>query len=602
MKKLIFIYGASLTLMLSSCEKFLDLPPQNGYNSENIFDQVSRAEMALEGAYTSTFSNELYYQFGMGTDECISIESETNSKNQVSNYVYNPATSPTSTYTSMYSGVEQVNVLIKGIEGKTNVADNERAQWNQILGEAYAIRAKNMLNVVRFFGDVPYPRIPVVDAGTFTASRVSRDTILDGCVSDLQKAIELLPWKSESTNSIERFNKNSAYGILARVALYAAGYSLRWDLETYSPASVKLGQRTDQARVKELYKIARDAAKAVIDRGENDLIDYETVFRDVVNGKYNKESMLEYAQKGLNRNNAQVGYTNGFFAHQNSFYAKAAPQMIALPSYYFEFEEGDKRRDVAIANYSVSATSQYHMNTYSGNTIGKFRVNWKSETGPAVNRRDINWIELRFSDILLMFAEADNEFNNAPSQDAKDALKRVRLRAFKGDASKVGTIASSYQDFRNAIIQERKLELGFEGWRRTDLIRWGILAEKLAASKQEVMDLATRTGRYANADLYRAYKRTDAKVFLDPKVALEFVSFKSEPTSLERSSFISQGYTIIRMHSNESLSYANELTASAVWVKNIFRGLEKNKSELFPLNTSFIDNNPGLRGQQHPLY
>ena len=602
MKKIIFIYGASLTLLFTSCENFLDLPPENGYNSENIFGQLSRAEMALEGAYTSTFSNELYYQFGMGTDECISIESETNSKNQVSNYVYNPATSPTSTYTSMYSGVEQVNVIIKGIEQKSDLTESEKAQWNQLLGEAYAIRAKNMLNVVRFFGDVPYPRIPVVDAGTFASSRVSRDTILDGCVSDLQKAIELLPWKSESSNTVERFTKNSAYGILARVALYAAGYSLRWDLETYSPASVKLAQRSDQTRIKELYKIARDAAKAVIDRGENDLIDFETVFRDVINGKYNKESMLEYAQKGQNRNNAQIGYTNGFFAHQNSFYGKAAPQMIALPSYYFEFEEGDQRRDVTICNYSISATSQYQMNTYSGNTVGKFRVNWKSELGPAVNKRDINWIDLRFSDVLLMFAEADNEYNGSPSQEAKDALKRVRLRAFAGDANKVGAIPSSYQDFRDAIIQERKFELAFEGLRRTDLIRWGILAEKLTASKQDVIDLANRTGRYANVDLYRAYKRSDAKVFNDPTVALEFKSFKAEPSTAEKSSLTAQGYTIIRMHSNESLSYANELTASAVWVKNIFRGLEKNKVELFPLNTSSIDNNPGLRGQQHPLY
>src|SRR5690606_40091395 len=145
--------------------------------------------------------------------------------------------------------------------------------------------------------DVPYPRIPVVDMPSFSSSRVSRDTILDGCVDDLQQAIALLPWKGESGMPVERLSKNAAYGLLARVALYAAGYSLRWGLQSYSPATVQLGSRADGQRVRQLYEIARDACKAVVDRGENDLIDYETIFRDLVNGRYNKESMFEYGQK-----------------------------------------------------------------------------------------------------------------------------------------------------------------------------------------------------------------------------------------------------------------------------------------------------------------
>lgn len=601
-KQYTYIIGMAAVLTVSSCKDWLDLPPQNGYNDSNIFEEVSRVEMALLGAYNSTFNNELYYQFGMGTDECFSTEGEANSKNQVSNYVYNPATSPSSTYTTMYSGVEQVNVLISGIQKMTDVNGADQEKLNMLLGEAYAIRAKNMLNVVRFFGDVPYPTIPVVEAGTFSSSRVSRDTILDHCIEDLQKAIELLPWKGETSNPIERFNKNSAYGILARVALYAAGYSLRWDLNTFSPGSVQLAQRSDPSRIRELYQIARDATKAVIDRGDNALIDYEQVFRDVINGRYNNESMLEYGQKGLDRNNAQVGYTNGFFAHQNSFHGKAQPAMASIPTYYFEFEEGDSRRDVAIANYSLSADSMHHMNTYANHTIGKFRVNWKSEKGPAVNRRDINWIELRYSDVLLMFAEAENELNQGPTADAREMLRKVRLRAFRDDASKIGTIPSSYQAFKEAIIQERKLELGFEGWRRTDLIRWGILFEKLTETKQEIMDMANRSGKYADIDLVRAYKRTEAKVFNDPLVALDFISFKQEPTAEQREALEHQGYTFINMFAANALFFNNPFTVNQVWVQNLYRGLEKNKVELFPLSTQTIDNNPGLRGQQHPLY
>lgn len=602
MKKSIYIVMAGLLWAVTSCNDFLELPSEKDFDSSTIFEDVGKVEMAVLGAYTSTFNAELFYQFGMGTDECFSTEGETNSKNQVSNYVYNPAISPTSTYTTMYAGVEQANVLIRNIPLMTNVGEEERRKLDQLMGEALAIRAANMLHVVRYFGDVPYPTIPVVEMPSFSSSRVSRDTILDGCVRDLQQAIELLPWKSESGLAVERISKNAAYGLLARTALYAAGYSLRWDLGTYSAGSVALAQRADQNRIQELYTIARDACKAVVEQGENDLIDYEVIFRDLVNGKYNAESMFEYGQKGANRNEARLGYTNGIFAHTSSFYGKAQPAMAALPTYYFEFEDGDSRRDVALANYAITGESLYQMNTYANHTIGKFRVNWKADGGVSAAQRDINWIHLRYADVLLMYAEAENEINNGPTAVAREMYEKVRLRAFKNDRSKIGATPSSYAEFRDAIIQERKLELGFEGWRRTDLIRWGILFEKLTETKEQVIDLANHTGKYADVPRYRAYKQTDAKAFNDPNVALEFIPFVEAPTEDERMDLEAQGYTVLDMYSDVAAFFNNKFAANEVWVQNIFRGLEKNKVELFPLSTTTIDNNPGLRGQQHPLY
>ncbi|MBD1420470.1 RagB/SusD family nutrient uptake outer membrane protein [Sphingobacterium chuzhouense] len=602
MKRNIYIVIAGLLLGTTSCKDFLELPSEKDFDSSTIFEDVGKVEMAVLGAYTSTFNAELFYQFGMGTDECFSTEGETNSKNQVSNYVYNPATSPTSTYTAMYAGVEQANVLIRNIPLITNIDEAQEEKRNMLLGEAYAIRAANMLHVVRYFGDVPYPTIPVVEMPDFSSSRVSRDTIFDGCIRDLQQAIELLPWKSESGMPVERISKNTAYGLLARTALYAAGYSLRWNLDSYAPGSVELAQRADKQRIAELYTIARDACKAVVERGENDLIDYETIFRDLVNGKYNVESMFEYGQKGADRNEVRLGYTNGIFAHTASFYGKSQPAMAALPVYYFEFEEGDSRRDVTIANYALAGDSTHQMNTYANHTIGKFRVNWKADAGVSAAQRDINWIHLRYADILLMYAEAENELNNGPTAVAKEMYEKVRLRAFKNDRSKIGETPGTYADFRNAIIQERKLELGFEGWRKTDLIRWGILYEKLTETKQEILDLANHTGKYTDAARYRAYKITDAKTFNDPTVALDFIPFTDEPTPAERTELERQGYTVLDMYGSTAAFFNNKFTANEVWVRNIYRGLEKNKVELFPLSTSTIDNNPGLRGQQHPLY
>ncbi len=593
-----------LLMAFVSCQKWLEMPSQTKFNSETVFESIPRAEMAVLGVYSQTFNRELYYQLGMGTDACISTESETNSKNQMSNYVYTTSNIPTSTYKAMYAGIEYANICIKKLSNMKGESEAETKKLNMLIGECYAIRAMNYLNLVRFFGDVPYPTVPIADAESFSSSRVSRDVVLDGCVGDLQKAIELLPWYSEHLiDSPERISKNAAYGILARVCLYASGYSLRWDLNSFSPASVSLSRRPDQARITELLNIAVTACRELIGKGENQLLpSYETVFRDLVNGRYNAESIFEYGQYGPDVNESSIGYTNGIYAHTLSIYGKGGPQMHVLPTYWYDFEAGDLRRDVAICNYGITSDNTRQMSAYTGCTIGKFRMTWKAGLGTAINKRDINWPWLRYSDVLLMYAEALNEINQGASSDAVDAIRQVRARAFGGNMSGVGNIPTGYQEFRQLIIDERSRELAFEGWRRTDLVRWGILFETLSQTKQRVIDMANRTGRYAGIDLFRAYKKEKATGFADGAVTVPFIGYASEPDAAEKKRLSDQGYTLLDMTSTTSLSNGVVLSANAPWIVSLFRGLEKNKVEVLPLNTTTIDDNPGLKGQQHPLY
>lgn len=594
---------AAAALMLSSCKEFLEIPSETKFDSETIFESVDRAEMVVVGAYSNTFNREFYYQLGMGTDECFSTEGETNSKNQIANYVYTTSNTPTSTYTAMYTGIEYANVAISGLQKMEVSSESEKRKVNMLLGEVYAIRAMNYLNVVRFFGDVPYSTEPVAESGIFESSRVSRDTIYDGCVADLQKAIELLPWKSEGmVGTPERFTKNSAYGMLARVALYAAGYSLRWDLNSYAPGSVTIARRSDAARVKELYRIAADACKAVIDRGENALVpSYEAVFRDLINGRYNSESMLEYGQYGADNNGSSAGYTNGIFSHTNAMFGKSQPAMAVMPTYWFDFGEGDTRRDVTICNYGINSDNSRQMNSYSSNTIGKFRVNWAEKLGTAINKRDINWPVLRYSDVLLMYAEALNEYHNGPTAEAIGAFEKVRARGYAGNTAAMGQTPGDYEGFRRAIINERKLELGFESWRRTDLARWGILYETLNETKQKLIRLSERAQEFADADAYRVYKKTVATSFADPVVAIPYTGYK-QMSSADSTQMIKGGFTVLRMHGVSPLYSQGALTPNAALVTNLFRGLEKNKVELLPLAISIIDVNSGLQGQQHPKY
>lgn len=601
--------SALMMLGLASCSDYLDMPSESKYKSETVFEDVNKAEMAVLGCYPQTFNREFFYQLGMGTDECFSTEGETNSKNQIANYVYTSSNAPTGLYNSMYKGIEYANVCIKKLQGMSSTDASEQKKLNHLLGEALAIRAENYFNLIRFFGDVPFITTPTSDASSFYSSRTSRDTIYDHIIADMQRAVSLLSWASEKTvgSESERFTKNAAYGTLARIALYAAGYSLRWDLNTYDPSSVKMAKRSDEARIRQFYQIAADACKAVIDRGENSLLpSYETVWRDILEKKFDNETMLQVGQYGTQVSSYNVGYTNGIFSHTNTMYGKAAPQMIANPVYYFDFADGDQRRDVAICNYGYDGTKDKvgtrKLNGYPSMTIGKFRVDWKTDAGAKVNVREIDFPLLRYSDVLLMYAEALNELNNGATPEAVNALRQVRLRAFGGDASKVGDIPTAHDAFLKAIQEERKLELGFEGWRRTDLVRWNILYETLTQTKADLLKMAAGEGRFANIDRYAAYKPETPSGFNSPLVRMSYTAI----TRSDSAAYAKQGYTVQNMYQATKgfINSNHNISAKEAWMTtSLFRGLEKNKVEILPLNTtSIIDINKGLQGQQHPLY
>ena len=613
------ILAAVLGSALVSCNDFLDIPSQTKFDSGSIFQTEGRAEMAVLAAYPAGYNREMWYQLGMGTDEVISTEGLTNSKNQIGNYLLSGGITGSSTYTAAYSAIEYANVCIQGLQ-EMEQTDNVK----RLLGESYCIRSMAYLNLVRYWGDVPYTTVPVASLDSFYSSRVSRDTILDGCIEDMQLAVSLLPWKSEISDfTPERYCKEAAYALLARVALYNAGYSLRWDLNTYAESSLKVAKRDDAARVKELNKIAMDACKAVIDRGSFSLSsNYIDIFIDLVNGRYNKESILEQGQFGTNCN-VETGYTNGAFCHTSSQYGKSQPAMKINPSLYFDYGEGDTRRDVAICTYAVDNNGELHLHPYGGYYIGKFRPSWKTSIGTATNKRDINWPWFRYDHILLMYAEASNEYNGAPDAAAQDALKQIRTRAYGGDASKIGTIPTTHDEFLKAIIEENKLEFAGESWRRTELARWGVLRQTLLDNKAKLVKIASHSGEYADYDRYRLYKPV-AGYFGFSEGTIPYVSIKQEQLSkAEIEAYQAEGYVVLDM--NDEVVAPNTDSAYALggfetvdgvkvfkgtagfedlsWYASLFRGLRTIGSELCPLSqTGVIDINPGLEGQQLPGY
>ncbi|MFR2071250.1 MAG: RagB/SusD family nutrient uptake outer membrane protein [Bacteroides nordii] len=545
-KKLVILSVMALSMGMTSCADWLEMPSYTSADSETVFKNEEAAELFVTGCYRGIIPTEMVYQLMAGETVTHSSEDGTtnNGKYNICNWFYD-STSPytvTTLYNEEYGAIEATNIAIKNL----NLMP-ETTKRNSLLGEALALRAFAYLNLISIYGDVPANWQPLEDMdpddeSTFYPKRTSRDVIYDRIVSDLQTAANYMPWFEESGfATTERLTKQSTLALLARVALYAGGYSLRWNLETNDPATLKVSRRSDEARVRELYQIADKACSDIIGHGQNSLVQAEGGMSGFQNLWYNycqrkftslnKEILWSLAQYGATTNSKF-----GLYAHpgtRGGTYGSRKAMQFILPTYYLSFEEGDVRRDVTCTSYSIyflegGASNDTWVDvgtTYSCIMSGKFRIPWCVAPESDANKRNVNIPIIRYSDVLLMYAETQNYLNGAPTQPAKDALKEIRDRAGVGALP----IPTDPQEFEDALAQERKWEFGGELSLRTDLIRMGRIAKELAATKQAMKDLSDRKNKYADVPVYRLYKfHKDAQTYGDTFLAIDYIDLTDE--------------------------------------------------------------------------
>lgn len=540
----------SLGTSMTSCSDWLEMEAYTSDDIETTFSDEVRADKFVQGCYRGLIHNEMYYQLGMGETVMHSCEdgSTNNSKYMMCNYKFDaliPAT-VTTIYKEQYRIIEATNIAISNL---SKMPETEKR--NQLLGEAICIRAFCYLNLIRIYGDIPAVYTPLEemdpnDENTFYPKRSSRDEIYDKVISEVQSVIDWLPWFEESDyQTPERITKQGAYALLARLALYAGGYSLRWNLETNDPATLKMARRDDATRVKELYQIADNACFQIINHGSNSLVQ---AHEDMSGFQYlwynhcqrnfaatNTEILWETAQYGDVTNSQFTTYAQP--GSRGGKYGSLKAMQFMLPTYYLSFNPKDTRRDVSCTSYSIYFLKKGSANdtwvdvgtTYSCIMPGKFRLSWC--VAPQSNKqRNLDIPIFRYADVLLMYAETQNYLNNGPTQAAKNALQEVRNRAGVGEEL---TIPNEQEAFDDAIVQERKWEFATEFTLRTDLIRMNRLAKELAKTKQAMKDLSDRKNEYANIPTYRLYKfHIDAQEYGDKFLAVDYIDL-TDPSEIE---------------------------------------------------------------------
>jgi len=573
------IIPAVLTLLALgsySCKKYLEVEPISSFGTDYVFSSVTNARTALLGVYASLTGDQgygirisMYYPYDndlmMGQGGTPYPDGE---RRDIAHFNLNANNSQLAgPFNQLYSGIEKANVCIYNIpkmEGYGNSTDLKRMH-----GEALTLRALFYLELIRNWGDVPAQFLPSSVETDLFKSKMDRDSVYDILLEDLGIAASLVPWRT-SVAADERITQGGVRGLRARIALYRAGYSLRRS---------KQMQRGSNHLV--YYKIAKDECAAIMQSNQHNLNpSYESVFKNYIAGKQIDpigEVMFEVAMAGGNSalGDSKLGYYCGPRANNNGNSA-----LNILPNYFYMFDSTDKRRDVVCAPYYVEANGTT-ITARTGRSLdampdGPFRRDWIPgglTIGPQYF--GVNWPVIRYSDVLLMFAEADNEINNGPSAEAKTAFEKVRLRAYDGNASLIGTTPSNYAGFFNAIVKERALELGAEGIRKYDLIRWNLMTTKIAETKAILTAMSARQAPY---DLLPDYM-----YYLNNSPTLTWASSYYKPNLI--GSVAPTGYTRVNWVMNSIASTI--LTYYAV-------SFTPNKSELLPIPQASRDANPNL--------
>ncbi len=482
----------SIVFLLNGCSDFLEPDSISTFDSNLVFSNVDDARKA---------TNNIYRQFGedgyrtrlsitmQGITDVMAGGDKNSTKDNYTIMALKAAASNadlSKAWNSAYAAIKDCNVVIDGLSNSPafNSSDPDiKSEMHQYIGEAYTIRAFWYSQLVYNWGDVPYYRAAPKAGDNFDVPKTDRNQILSDMIDDLIAAEEGMKWADQLPESLQQVNREYTIGMIARLSLQRAGYYLYSDANT--PMIKKVATPDDRTKY---YTIARDYCQKLITLKDRELAsDFAQIFKNQCNNIYavNSDMLFEVP---FPITTGEVGYNVGMTVESGSHpYGKGGHDFSMPLSYFYSFDEKDKRLWATCGMYDTDKNLIPKIVSSTSISQAKWSVLYvDGGLGSASTKgTGINWPMMRYSDVLLMFAEADNELNDGPTVAAKNALKRVRQRAFANDNwsvkvdSYLDVVSISKAPFFKAIVDERAWEFGGELLRKNDLIRWGIYEEKM---------------------------------------------------------------------------------------------------------------------------
>lgn len=489
----IYLAGIVLAGMLfNACEDPLQEQVFSFIAPENFYRTSTDAEAALVGVYAGFRLIHMYdrqYMIGdMGSDDTFTGEFRGNQDRiQIDEFTVDPNNGILrDRFENAYITINRANALISRVP---SIDMNPQLRDN-IVNQARFLRAFLYFDLVQLFGAVPLKVDETLNVNNVSSPRVDVNRIYDEVIIPDLQAAENLPATQRLQGQV---TNTSAKAMLARVYLTRAGNN---------PSSPFWG-------------LARDKALEVINSGQHRLLSsYRDVFQLVNQNSAEHLFSIQFSSlQGVGSSFQEFFMPRGI----NSTTGNGNGVNEPTPDIVQAFEPNDLRFNTAFLRQLPLANGNVNNYSPTGNCqgipspcipqpyIGKYL-----ELAPP--RGNLNYPIIRYSDVLLMFAEAANEAGGGPSPAAYTAINQVRNRAGLPDLAS----GLSQSQFREAVRKERRVELAFEGIRRYDLVRWGTLLEVTRSHFQRFYPTLTGNVR----DHHMLFPIPQREIDLNPGISL----------------------------------------------------------------------------------
>ena len=539
-KALTYSALALATLSLSSCNDWLTEETPGTTKVSEFFTSLSTAEAVVNAAYvpmTWEFGTTYYPEWYFGdivSDDALKGGQDINDGADLRELENFKANSDNEIllgyYRAQWQGIQRANLAIDEIpttriETEGDEAEKQAKYRDRYLGEAYFLRGFYYFRLARMFGGMPLIDYVIKSSNQWAQTRSTMDETLNFAIEDFKRAENLL-WKKDkySDEELGRATKGAAQAMLLKANLYRADYLRNAGNETeaqkYFAEAAKWGKEVIQSRQYSLWPNYLDNFRLANENGR------ESVFEI----QYTEEATSDYGGEGYTRGTM----TTILQRSRSSAFGEAGwGYNRPTQNLYNEYEAGDARRDETILVPTDEQIETPAQEIYCGDRmLNRKYAMYNDGTNGGIyklahaTRSPKNNIQIRYADVLLMYAEACCESGDLPS--AKSALKEVRDRAglsqFPYTAVIQGqtvTFNDNQEDLRKAIRHERRVELAMEGHRWFDLTRWGIA--------KETMDTYMAGETEEAKELYGTFQKGKHELFPIPSKEIDLSGIEQNP-------------------------------------------------------------------------
>ncbi|GAB3425563.1 RagB/SusD family nutrient uptake outer membrane protein [Niabella aquatica] len=559
MKKVMLLALFS-TLILQGCKKFLEEKPFDFVSPENVYDSPKGVKQLITGMYgvffsTSMFRNEAWIYITSCDDDWTNgldwVMGTYGIGNYTGGWVYN--NSGNDPYYAFYRLVRAANTVLEVLPN-VEFPPEEAELKAQYEGEALAMRGLAYFYLVQMYGALPM-RLYSDDPSNMPRSAIK--DVYAQIIADLHKAEEKLMLNSRRPVAIKRghLTKGAAQLLLAKVYSTMGSGAL-------TNAQVTVATNVNRTATGDIVRTNHTFSKNKVEGYDFDpRIVYDSAIKVTTRLIDSREYELE--RFGANWNPANFGGKDFVFALEtdsstqvaftpfNRFFTppglKGAGWLTYAKDFYYLHEPDDERRMYGICHEwksnnlmpngvwmrqyfpaedsteifqkygrgnvltNINSNSIFLMKWYLGNAASPQVLLNSNDAGTLIVSPTQNFPLLRYAEAFLILAEAENELNGptATAFNALDVLRTYRFRQGHTDIPR----SMNQHELRSYILEERSKEFAGEGYRRFDLIRWGIYLQTMAA-----VDLRKPN---ANNDNGIISKRREQKHLLHPIPTIE---------------------------------------------------------------------------------